>query len=91
MRTYLVHLTVFVGEYEKVYEKVVTAADEEHAQYDTLYGETHNTEDVPTFSEWQTRSTNWQWEDDYMIYAVRVIKELDPNQINAIKGIFTLH
>lgn len=91
MPVYLVHVTIHIGEYEKVYEKLVEAPDKEHAEYDALHVETHNTDDAPSFEEWQAKDTNWPWEDDWMVYTAYVHKELDPNQINAIKGIFTLH
>jgi hypothetical protein len=91
MPVYLVRVTVYTGEYEKVYEKLVEAPDKERAEYDALHGETHNTDSAPSFEEWQSKDTHWQWEDDWMIYTAYAAKELDPNQINAVKGIITIH
>jgi hypothetical protein len=88
MPVYVVHVTVHTGDYEKTYEKLVEAPDSNRAEYDALWGETHNTDDAPSYEDWSRTTTEW-W-DDCMVYTAYVHKELDINQVAAIKDVLTI-
>ena len=65
---YYVTLELFICEYEKTSCSFQEADSPSQAEYNALYGETHNTDGVPSFDAWCEGSDDW--EDDYMIYRV---------------------
>jgi len=65
---YYVTIELYLGEYEKTSCSFQEADSPERAEYNALFGETHNTDDAPSFDEYCEGTTEW-W-DDYMVYRL---------------------
>ena len=57
MKKFKVVLRLYLGEYEKAVQYYVEASDANHATYQAICDETHNT--PPTFEEWMEEQEFW--------------------------------
>ncbi|OQX14070.1 MAG: hypothetical protein BWK73_10450 [Thiothrix lacustris] len=82
MKTFLVTLTLFLGEYEKTAKHLVEAKNTKSAGRKALTGECHN---KPKASDWVGDT---QVDDMEFTYRVKSILELTPEQAHFLSRYF---
>ncbi len=82
MKTYLVTLTLFLGEYEKTSKHLVTAKHSKSAGKKALQAECHN---KPKATDW---TGDTQVDDDGFTYRVNSVLELTAEQAKFLARYF---